>query len=232
LFFKVISPDGKISFSKGKMKILKITTFSILGIISLALLFSACGKVGNTMANSSAANAANQSNTATVANSNQTQVNNTPPVSNTAPVGESEGGLAQSGTTEVKVYLVALGDNGKNGKKVGCDDSLVPVTRKVTATPAPLKAALLELFAARAPDKKEIDLNLGNYWRGMQLKSVSIENGTAIIHLTGEAPSVAGICDEPRIKGQIIETAKQFPTVKNVKVFINGKPMEEVISPV
>jgi hypothetical protein len=141
-------------------------------------------------------------------------------------------GLAQSGTTEVKIYLVALGDNGKNGKKVGCDDSLVPLTRKVTATAAPLRAAILELFADRAPDKKEIDLNLGNYWRGMQLKSVSIEKGTAIIHLTGEAPSVAGICDEPRIKGQIIETAKQFPTVKKVKVFINGKPMDELISPV
>lgn len=141
-------------------------------------------------------------------------------------------GFAQSGTTEVKIYLVALGDNGKNGKKVGCEDSLVPVTRKVEATAAPLKAALLELFADREPDKKEIDLNLGNYWRGMQLKSVSIEKGTAIIHLTGEAPKVAGICDYPRITEQLKETAKQFPTVKRVKVFINGKSMDKVISPV
>ena len=141
-------------------------------------------------------------------------------------------GFAQPQTTEVKIYMVALGDNGKNGKKVGCEDSLVAVTRKIAATPAPLKAALLELFADREPSQKEIDLNLGNYWRGMQLKSVAIENGTAIIHLTGEAPSVAGICDHPRITEQLIETAKQFPTVKKVKVFINGKPMDEVISPV
>jgi hypothetical protein len=141
-------------------------------------------------------------------------------------------GFAQSETTEVKIYLVALGDAGKNGKKIGCDDSLVAITRKIPATPAPLKAALLELFADREPDKKEIDLNLGNYWRGMQLKSVAIDKGTAIIHLTGEAPSVAGVCDAPRIKEQLIETAKQFPTVKKVKVFINGKPMDEVISAV
>lgn len=144
----------------------------------------------------------------------------------------SSSGLAQSGTTEVKIYLVALDDNGKNGKKVGCDDSLVPLTRKVRATAAPLKAAMLELFADREPEKKEIDLNLGNYWRGMQLKSVSIAKGTAIIHLKGEAPSVAGICDVPRITGQIIETVKQFRTVKRVKVFINGKPMDKLISPV
>jgi sporulation and spore germination protein len=141
-------------------------------------------------------------------------------------------GLAQSETTEVKVYLVALGDNGKTGKKIGCDDSLVLVTRKIAATPTPLRAALLELFADRKPDKKEIDLNLGNYWRGMELKSALIKGGTAIIHLIGEAPSVAGICDVPRIKGQLIETAKQFPTVKKVKVFINGKPMDKLISPV
>jgi hypothetical protein len=141
-------------------------------------------------------------------------------------------GFAQPGTTEVKIYLVALGDNGKNGKKVGCEDSLVPVTRKVSATAAPLKAALLELFADREPDKKEMELNLGNYWRGMRLKSISIEKGTATIHLTGDGPAVAGICDEPRIKGQIIETARQFPTVKKVKVFINGKSMDELISPV
>lgn len=144
----------------------------------------------------------------------------------------SSPGLARPRTTEVKVYLVALGDNGKNGKKIGCDDSLVSITRKVPATASPLKAAMLELLADREPDKKEIDLNLGNYWRGLQLKSASIKKGTAVIHLRGEAPRVAGICDEPRIKGQIIETAKQFPNVKNVKVFINGKPMDKLISPV
>ena len=141
-------------------------------------------------------------------------------------------GIAQSGTTEVKIYLVALGDNGKNGKKIGCDDSLVTVTRSVPATASMLKAAIQELLVDREPTSEETNLNLGNYWRGLRLKSVSIARGTAIIKLTGEAPRVAGICDEPRIKGQIIETAKQFPKVKRVKVFINGKPMDKLISPV
>jgi hypothetical protein len=31
--------------------------------------------------------------------------------------------------TQIKVYLVALADNGKSGKKIGCDDSLVAVTQ-------------------------------------------------------------------------------------------------------
>src|SRR3954469_3994201 len=47
----------------------------------------------------------------------------------------------------VKVYLVAVGDEGKMGRKIGCGDSLVAVTREIKPTVAPLKAALLELLA-------------------------------------------------------------------------------------
>jgi spore germination protein GerM len=197
------------------MRTLRFTPALTLGLASLALLFSACGRASDVIVSNTTAASNAAANTAT-----------------TSPSSRPEAAPSKAQVTEVKIYLVALGDNGKNGKKVGCEDSLVPVTRNVPATAAPLKAALLELFADREPDKKETDLNLGNYWRGMQLKSVAIEDGTAIIHLTGEAPSVAGICDEPRIKGQIIETARQFQTVKKVKVFINGKPMNDVISPV
>ena len=32
---------------------------------------------------------------------------------------------------EVKVYLVALDDDGRSGKRIGCGDSLVAVTRRV-----------------------------------------------------------------------------------------------------
>ena len=95
------------------MKILKATTFSTLSIASLALLCSACGSAGNTTANISTANTANKSNTAVVANSNQTAVNNTAPVSNTAPTpGQSEAsqiqGELQVGKTESVILYVGM----------------------------------------------------------------------------------------------------------------------------
>jgi spore germination protein GerM len=34
----------------------------------------------------------------------------------------------------------------------------------------------------------------------------------------------------PRVQAQIEETALQFPTVKKVKVFINGLPLSEYLS--
>jgi ABC-type uncharacterized transport system substrate-binding protein len=61
------------------------------------------------------------------------------------------------------------------------------------------------------------------------LKSVSICKGTATIRFSGEI-SVAGICDEPRITEQIEATAKQFPTVKRVKVYVGNKTLKYAIS--
>jgi hypothetical protein len=128
----------------------------------------------------------------------------------------------------IKVFLVALGDNGKHGKKIGCDDSLVPVTRAIKPTSAVLKAALEELLSL----PHQYDSRLQNYWRGenMKLKQVSLNRGVAIIEITGNGPFVAGVCDKPRIITQIEETAKQFPTIKKVSVFVNGRPLADAVS--
>jgi|1185.fasta_scaffold24263_2 hypothetical protein len=126
-------------------------------------------------------------------------------------------------TRAIKVYLVKVGDAGKSGKKIGCDDSLYSVTRTVKATAAPLKAAIEELLSMSNEE--------GNYWKGekLKVKSASISNSTATIYITGNGPQVAGVCDEPRITSQIEETARQFPNIKKVKVFVNGKPLADVI---
>ncbi|HEV2762755.1 MAG TPA: GerMN domain-containing protein, partial [Pyrinomonadaceae bacterium] len=124
-------------------------------------------------------------------------------------------GVAQPKTTRVKVYLVALDDKGKTGRKIGCDDSLVPVTRTVRATPAPLKAAVQELLSISSGQNDKLQ----NFWGGgnLRVKSVSVRRGTAVIHLTGNGPSVAGICDQPRITEQIEATARQFSSVRRVR---------------
>ena len=128
----------------------------------------------------------------------------------------------------IKIYLVARGDNGKTGKKIGCGDSLIAITRNIKKTAAPLAAALRELLLT--PDHPDGNPNLENFWKGRNLKvrSVSIVNNTATIRLSGEV-SVAGVCDEPRIESQIEETARQFPTVKRVKVFVGNKTLPAAI---
>ena len=137
----------------------------------------------------------------------------------------------------VRVYLVGVGDNGKSGKKIGCEDSLVASTVFINPGVAPLKAALEALLAipphagkkAILPNLQETP-DLENFWKGRNLKvrSASIVNHTATIHISGEV-FVAGVCDEPRITSQIEATARQFPNVKNVKVFIGKQTLADAI---
>jgi hypothetical protein len=128
----------------------------------------------------------------------------------------------------IKIYLVALDDNGKAGKKIGCGDSLVPVTHTIEKTAAPLTAAIRELLTT--PQHPDGNPKLENFWKGnnLKVKTAAIRNHTATIHISGEV-FVAGVCDEPRIKSQIEATAKQFPAVKYVKVFIGDRTLAEAI---
>lgn len=128
----------------------------------------------------------------------------------------------------VKIYLVALGDDGKAGEKIGCGDSLVSVNHSIAKTAAPLTAAVRELLTT--PEHSDGTPQLENFWKGRQLQvqSVALRSGTATIRITGEL-AVAGVCDEPRIESQIEATAKQFSTVKRVRVFVNNRTLRDVI---
>lgn len=129
-------------------------------------------------------------------------------------------------TREVKVYLVALDDRGQRGRRIGCDDSLVAVTRTVAAAGAPLKAAVEELLSV----PREYEGGLGNYWAGenLRVQSAVISRGVATIRVRGTLP-VAGICDQPRIEEQIKATARQFRGVRSVRVFLNGERLADAI---
>lgn len=180
-------------------------------LICLVMIGPACSSTSNTTSNAKPE-----------ANSTATTSTSSTPAS--LPVAAS---TPEPLIDEVDIYLVAVGDKGKKGIKIGCDDSLVAITRKIKPTVAPLKAALEELLAIPHEYSKE----LGNYWWGknLKLKSVSITEGVATIHISGEGPFVAGVCDEPRITEQIEKTAMQFSSVNTVKVFVNDKPLADAI---
>jgi len=130
---------------------------------------------------------------------------------------------------EVKVYLVALDDNGRRGRKIGCNDSLVPVTRTVRAgrsNDALLKAAVEELLSV----PREYEGGLGNYWFGenLRVQSATVRAGVATVRISGNV-YIAGVCDAPRIEGQMRETARQFRGVRSVRVFVNGQRLADVL---
>jgi spore germination protein GerM len=134
-----------------------------------------------------------------------------------------------AGAREVKLFLIAVDDAGRLGKKIGCGDSVVAVTRELRPTRTPLRAALEELL--RIPRTYGSDPELYNalYQSELKLVSVSVRRGIARLSFAGRLIT-GGVCDSPRVQAQIEETALQFPTVKKVKVFINGVPLSVYLS--
>lgn len=125
---------------------------------------------------------------------------------------------AQSSTVSIAL-LDTAGTSG--GTKRGCD-RVVMTSRTITPTTAPLTAAMKELFSIS-------EENVGGWFNyiartknTLKFERAIVENGTAKIYLTGNLSGLAGVCDDPRAAIQIEETARQFPTVKDVKIFLNG----------
>jgi spore germination protein GerM len=125
-------------------------------------------------------------------------------------------------TTQIQIALLNTTGEG-TGKSRGCD-TVTMVTRTIRYTPAPLTAALQELFAMPEGTQPSSEYNFIARTKGtLTFDKVTITNGTANVYLTGELSGLAGVCDDPRAQIQIEETALQFPTVKNVQIFLNGK---------
>lgn len=129
----------------------------------------------------------------------------------------------------MRIFLIALEDNGQSGKKIGCDDSVIPVQVTIPPTQAVLRAALEALISLKDQFYGQSGLYNALYQSNLQLEGVTIEGGKAIINLSGTL-MLGGVCDNPRVEAQIEETALQFATVSEVAVFVNGKSLEEILS--
>jgi hypothetical protein len=142
-----------------------------------------------------------------------------PPTSTTAP-----------GATSIKVFLIALNDNGVSGKKIGCNDSLVPVLVQIDPTLAVLKASLNELFRLQGQMYYgSSGLYNSLYQSNLSIDSLNIVNREAIIQLKGTL-TLGGVCDDPRAKAQLEEIALQFSTIDKASVFINEVPLNQLLS--
>ncbi len=135
-----------------------------------------------------------------------------------------------AGIDRVSIYLVAEQDNGKAGDLIGCGDSIIAVERQIAPTQAPLTAALEELLSLADKYYGESGLYNALYQSKLTVGDITIDpNGKTMIYLEGTLLS-GGMCDDPRIIAQLTYTAKQFSTVKDAAIYINGTLIEELLS--
>lgn len=134
-----------------------------------------------------------------------------------------------SRSTSVRIYLIALGDNGRSGRKIGCGDSLIPVTLPIPPTTAPLTAALRLLLKDHHAYYGQSGLYNPLYQATLRLRQARVKNGKAIVHFTGRL-NLRGVCDDPRVAGQLRQTVRQFPTIRRVAIYVNNVPLRKVLS--
>jgi LysM repeat protein len=126
--------------------------------------------------------------------------------------------------TRTNIYLIALEDMGQSGMEIGCGDSVVPVEVEIEPTIAPLTAALETLLNLDERFYGQSGLYNALYRFDLAVDRIDIVDSVASIYLTGEL-QVGGVCDEPRVRAQLEETALQYVTVDEVRIFVNGEPL-------
>src|SRR5687767_2387224 len=142
------------------------------------------------------------------------------------PTGDDSASLAsQPRAQAVKLFFILDEGNGQHGKRVGCGDSVVPVVVKIAPTASPLKAAFTELLAAKGEFYCQTGLRNSLSQSALRVEDVSVKNRVATIRLAGEYRD-GGHCDTPRAEAQLLETARQFPTVRRVRILVNGEELK------
>jgi len=106
----------------------------------------------------------------------------------------------------------------------------IAVERQVPKTLAVARTATEALL--RGATQEEINQGfVSNINSGVRIQNLTIENGVAKVDFDEQMEfQVGGSCRVAAIRAQITETLKQFPTVDNVVISINGRT-EDILQP-
>lgn len=133
--------------------------------------------------------------------------------------------IEPSGYTKVKVYF----NNSKLDPEFSCN-KVFPVEREIPKVEGIAKATLSELFKGPTDSEKNEGFST-SINEGVEIKSLEIKDDIAKIDFDEQLEfQVGGSCRVSAIRAQITETLKQFPTVKDVVISINGRT-EDILQP-
>lgn len=135
-------------------------------------------------------------------------------------------GLDESEAMTVKVFF----NNSQMDPEFSCN-KVFAIERKIAKTEAPARKAL-ELLLEGALTFAEQEQGFGSSINpGVKIQRLTIENGAANVDFDEQMQfQVGGSCRVSAIRAQITETLKQFPTVDNVIISINGRT-EDILQP-
>jgi hypothetical protein len=127
------------------------------------------------------------------------------------------------------VYYVAVGDNGISGPKIGCGDSLVATTTAPVRFTDQVGPSVGALLANKSRDVGMSGLVNVLYQSNLTYLGGELNGSTITIYLSGQF-MLGGVCDVPRAKAQLEYTAMAASDATSAQVFVDGRPIDEVLS--
>ncbi|WP_217509424.1 hypothetical protein [Pseudarthrobacter sp. C4D7] len=127
------------------------------------------------------------------------------------------------------VYYVAVGDGGISGPRIGCGDSLVATTTAPVRFTDQVGPSVRTLLANKSRDLGESGLINALYQSNLAYLGGELNGSTISIWLSGQF-MLGGVCDIPRAKAQLEYTAMAASGATSAQVFVNGRPIDEVLS--
>lgn len=131
-------------------------------------------------------------------------------------------------TKRVRIFLIAPGDSGANGRTVGCGDSVVPAAVNLDRPQPALYGALEALLADKNEHVGPSGLSNPLYASRLTLERIDRQGAQIKVYLSGYL-EVAGACDAPRLLAQLTETALQFRDIQHVQLYLDGKPLRGLL---
>jgi len=134
--------------------------------------------------------------------------------------------LEKTEDTQLRIFF----NNSKKDPELTDCNLVYTVYRNVPKTTAVARAALEELFKGPTESEKAEGF-FTNIPVGVKIQKLTIEKGIAKVDLSKELEqNVGGSCRVSAIRAQIYWTLKQFPTVKDVVISIDGR-IEDILQP-
>jgi hypothetical protein len=130
---------------------------------------------------------------------------------------------------ELMTIKVFFGNSEMNPGALDCSINF-PIERQIVKTQAVAGAALEELLKGPTENEKAQGY-FTSINSGVKIQKLTIANGTAAVDFDEQLEfQVGGSCRVAAIASQIRETLKQFETVKEVIISINGRT-EDILQP-
>lgn len=159
-----------------------------------------------------------------------------PPLQVASPILPDTGGVPQASSLtgitvpdNPRLYLIAINGASIGGESIACGDTLVPVSVDASQAGSPLAGVLNALLSLEG-SSPSAGLYNALHRSSLALENVEVSGQHARIHLTGEI-AIDGVCDAARIQAQLEQTALQFDDIETVDILVNGRPLNEALSP-